>query len=80
MNRNMKVNLGKTTRAKPVTNSIKLRHALLDLENQISLPDLFSRKVFALDTFFPIADAFQEKYEPEGSTWYSKEQLDIKIR
>jgi hypothetical protein len=29
---------------------------------------LFSRKVFALDTFFPMADAFQEKYDPEGST------------
>jgi len=29
---------------------------------------LFSRNVFALETFFPIADAFQEKYDPEGST------------
>ena len=29
---------------------------------------LFSRNVFALDTFFPMADAFQEKYDPEGST------------
>jgi len=29
---------------------------------------LFSRNVFALDTFFPIAEAFQEKYEPDGST------------
>jgi hypothetical protein len=29
---------------------------------------LFSRNVFALDTFFPIADAFHEKYDPEGST------------
>lgn len=30
---------------------------------------LFSRKVFALETFFPIAEAFQEKYEPDGSTY-----------
>jgi hypothetical protein len=29
---------------------------------------LFSRNVFAFDTFFPMADAFQEKYDPEGST------------
>lgn len=30
---------------------------------------LFSRNVFALETFFPMAEAFQEKYEPEGSTY-----------
>jgi hypothetical protein len=35
---------------------------------------LFSRNVFALDTFFPIADAFQEKYDPEGSTY--KKHID----
>lgn len=29
---------------------------------------LFSRNVLALETFFPIAEAFQEKYEPDGST------------
>lgn len=29
---------------------------------------LFSRNVFALETFFPMAEAFQEKYEPDGST------------
>jgi hypothetical protein len=35
---------------------------------------LFSRNVFALDTFFPIADAFQEKYDPDGSTY--KQNID----
>lgn len=30
---------------------------------------LFSRNVFALETFFPIAEAFHEKYEPDGSTY-----------
>lgn len=35
---------------------------------------LFSRNVFAFETFFPIAEAFQEKYEPDGST-YSKNKL-----
>lgn len=35
----------------------------------MKLTHLFSRKVFALDTFFPIAEAFQEKYEPDGSTY-----------
>jgi hypothetical protein len=29
---------------------------------------LFSRNVFAFETFFPIAEAFHEKYEPDGST------------
>lgn len=35
----------------------------------MKLTHLFSRNVFALDTFFPIAEAFQEKYEPDGSTY-----------
>jgi hypothetical protein len=30
---------------------------------------LFSRNVFALQTFLPIAVAFQGKYEPEGSIY-----------
>lgn len=30
---------------------------------------LFSRKVFALTMFFPIADAFHAQNEPDGSTW-----------
>lgn len=30
---------------------------------------LFSRNVFALETFFPMAEAFHEKYEPDGSTY-----------
>jgi hypothetical protein len=38
---------------------------------------LFSRNVLALETFFPIAEAFQEKYEPDGST-YSKNKLHQK--
>jgi len=29
---------------------------------------LFSRNVFAFETFFPIAEAFHEKKEPDGST------------
>lgn len=33
---------------------------------------LFSRNVLALETFFPIAEAFQEKYEPDGSTCQNK--------
>jgi hypothetical protein len=36
--------------------------------SSISSVYLFSRNVFAFDTFFPIADAFQEKYDPDGST------------
>lgn len=28
---------------------------------------LFSREVFEFDTFLPIADAFQENYDPDGS-------------
>jgi hypothetical protein len=35
---------------------------------------LFSRNVLALDTFFPMADAFQEKYDPEGSTWIEEQK------
>lgn len=40
----------------------------------LSINYLFSRNVFALETFFPMAEAFQEKYEPEGST-YSENKL-----
>jgi hypothetical protein len=39
---------------------------------------LFSRNVLALETFFPIAEAFQEKYEPDGST-YSKNNLQFSL-
>ena len=39
---------------------------------------LFSRNVLALDTFFPIAEAFQEKYEPEGSTCSVKPMVEDK--
>ena len=31
--------------------------------------NLFSKKVFALTMFLPIAEAFQAKYDPDGSTW-----------
>ena len=34
---------------------------------------LFSRNVFAFVIFFPIADAFQAKYDPEGSTWCERQ-------
>jgi len=30
--------------------------------------NLFSKKVFALTMFLPIAEAFQAKYDPDGST------------
>lgn len=42
----------------------------------MKLTHLFSRNVFALDTFFPIAEAFQEKYEPDGST-YNTQNIHI---
>ena len=38
---------------------------------EATMGDLFSRNVLALDTFLPIADAFHEKYDPDGSTCQS---------
>jgi hypothetical protein len=38
---------------------------------------LFSRNILALETFFPIAEVFHEKYEPDGST-YSKNKFHKK--
>lgn len=60
----------------PVNDSMKLiiiRHTVR--RNQKTFQQLlhsyylFSRNVFAFETFFPIAEAFHEKYEPDGSTY-----------
>lgn len=52
-----------------INNSSCLANRMLILNSTSELKYLFSRNVFALETFFPMAEAFQEKYEPDGSTY-----------
>lgn len=46
---------------------------------EVQAKDLFSRNVFAFETFFPMAEAFQEKYEPDGSTCSRAVQTLMKL-